>query len=467
MNRPFRITLIAFLACSGFVPSAGMLAQDNADALYRKAYGFILKESWAEAEESFGQFLGKFGDSHWADDADFWICYAKDKGRLPAEASFECYREFLRKWPGSEWCDDARRNLVVLSKRLARDGKPEYLVKAESLVDESEHGGTPEDEVVYMLASLGELGDPRSLKVLFRYLDETKDERLRARLVLLLEDIDSPDATRKLIDMVRNDSSLEVRENAVHTLMSKEDQAGKDLLMEVAKSEKYPLNLRTEVISSLYEMPGQATAELLRDLALSGGHEEIVDHALSALADMEDETATKALFEIFNKSQSNHMREKVLSALSQTEGPEALAFLTRLALDGKDPDLSEMAVHAIEGFDETKALAALDHILSSSADWRTKVAAAYTLGDFESKESLAILKKLLKTEPNLQIRLAAVSALGNTNSPEAVPILTDLILKDPEPAVRKEAIDALGDLDDVPSAREALLKILEARIEKE
>ena len=387
-------------------------AQDDQSRLYKEAYALILKEEWAAAEKQFSEYVNQFPKSGWVDDATFWICYSKDKGRLPDEASFQCYRDFIRQFPGSEWADDARRNLVILGKRLARNGQPEFLSQAESMAEDDDYSDSPESEMLAMLASLGEVDDERSRKLLFRYLEQSRDEHLRARIVLLMEEIHGPEVEKKLMDLVLNDPSLEVRENAVHILIDKRGEKTKKFLMEIAASKDAPRRLRMEVISHLgeWEFPGRVA--YLKKIIVQENDSEIAEEAMHALGEIGSQEAIDGLFELFEKLPSHGMKEEILDALGDTESPEVLSFLIKLAATEQDPQMAKMAVRAIGEFDENKALPALDHVISSNLDWSVKIAAVYTLGEFETLRAVKALQDLLDKEANLGLRRAAVARIG-------------------------------------------------------
>jgi len=446
------------------------IADDKDNREYKNAYNLILEERWDEAERAFADFAANFPQSRWRDDAEFWVCYAKHKGRLSPEESFRCFREFVDRHPHSEWVDDALRTLVVLGKSLAETGKPEYLSEARAAMkraSEDQHGH-PDDELLAMLESVAERNPEGAAKVVFKYFDRAQDERLRAKIVALMEDLETPEVTQKLVKILHSDASLKVRENAVEALVDRRgsDQV-RDALLEAARSSDYPASLREDIISELddFEFPGKL--ELLRDIILTETDRNLAEEAMDTLVDSGAPGALAILFQVYEATDNRQKREDILEAIADTESAEALTFLNKVALTEQDIEMAGIAVNQFEEFPEDMALSSLEHVLASDAAWRVKVAAVYTIDDFESDRAVSLLTATLKRETHPEIRKAAIEALGDTERASAVPILIDIVRNDPNPAMRKRAIEALDDLDELPEAQEALLKLLEERLEAE
>ncbi len=465
-------TLIASLAALVLLGAAfaGLNAADEQDNReYKRAYNLILEERWNDAERAFADFTASFSDSQWKDDAEFWICYAKHKGRLSAEESFRCFREFVERHPHSEWTDDALRTLVMLGKSLAETGRPEFLSEARAALKHNEEDETdPDDELLAMLESVAERNPDRAAKVVFKYFDQAKDERLRAKIVALMEDIETAEVTQQLVKIVRGDASLKVREYAVEALVDRiESDLAREVLLDVARSDKYPAELREDVISELddYDFPNKL--ELLRELVLRESDPNLVEEALDALAETETPEALAVLFQAYQATEDRDRREHILEAIADTESAEALTFINKIALTEQDATLAGQAVNQLEEFPEAMALSSLEHVLSGETSWRVKVAAVFSVGDFESERAVSLLADTLDRETHPEIRKAAIEALGDTERPAAVPILLNIIRTDPNPAMRRQAIDALDDLDELPEAQEALLQLLEERLEAE
>ena len=102
-------------------------------AAYKKAYNLVLDQKWNEAIKEFEAFIKKFPNSGWKDDANFWMCYSKDKAGYNLEEVFNCYQDFINNNKRSKWADDARSNMIVVGQKLVKQGKVEYKSLIENL----------------------------------------------------------------------------------------------------------------------------------------------------------------------------------------------------------------------------------------------------------------------------------------------------------------------------------------------
>jgi len=111
----------------------------EADAIaYRQAYNQVLSESWDQALKSLEDFIKKYPQSEWRDDASFWKCYTQEKLDRPLKQVFACCQDFIQTYPESRWIDDAHSALIRVGERLVKSGFPEYEALVESLIEGEE-----------------------------------------------------------------------------------------------------------------------------------------------------------------------------------------------------------------------------------------------------------------------------------------------------------------------------------------
>ena len=106
------IFLFCFSACSPAIYAE--TAQDEDTKAYKQAYNLITEEEWDEAHKALTQFLSKYPNSPWADDARFWQCYSQEKLDYDYEEVYNCYKRFISEYPDSKWVDDAKSNMVEI-----------------------------------------------------------------------------------------------------------------------------------------------------------------------------------------------------------------------------------------------------------------------------------------------------------------------------------------------------------------
>ncbi len=492
----------ALLLAAGPAARAAETGDDQAAAAYRAAYSLILDEKWPEAGQAFADLVKRFPKGEWTDDAEFWACYARDRQGEAADKTFACYEELIRRYPDSEWSDDARRNLVALAKRLSAQGKPEFLDKVKRFRDDDSEN----DTLLAVLAALGHVGDDRSLDVIKQRIDATTDEAVRAQIVGVLADIDSPHAAEKLVELARRDQSPKVRAAAVEALRHREGAGALALFKELAVDPAQPSEVRVAAIEALADGEDPALVPFFKDLALkdaaaappagrSHGEGEgdgdesihargaaeaitimvrnrlmldlsdstpaIAEAALEALARIPGREALAAIEAVYAQGPGRPVREAALHACSSREDAESLALLTRVATTETDEELAVTAAEAIGGRQVPEAKKALVDLAWSAKGGRVRAAAAHALGNWEAGEAVAQLGALLRKAPDTAVRVAAAAALAHAKDAGIAPLLL-AAQSDPSGEVRQAAVRALGDIG-TPAARDALITLLGAK----
>jgi len=460
-------TTILSLILIGGVLLAFVPVDDEADRAYRRSYSLILEERWSDAEQAFTEFLTEHDTSRWNDDAAFWICFSKHKGRLSPEESFNCYRDFIENHPHSEWRDDASRTLVMLGKQLAEKGRPELLAEARAVMELHDRDpDEPDDELMVMLESVAERDPQRATEVVFAYFDKAEDPRLRAKIVLLMDDIETQRVTEKLAEIVRGDVSARVRVRAVEVLADRLDnEIARNTLLEVVRSEKHPDALRAGVLSIIghEDFPGKKA--LLSELAVKA-RGELYYAVLETLVDDESSDSVAMLMKLYEDTDDRERREHILHAMAETESAEALTRLIEIARGEEDDRLAGQAVQSLESYPGSVAIPALEQLIVEDVGWRVKVAAAYTMGSFETAEAVTALDRILANQDHPEIRIAAINGLGQTEHVAAIPILVKMIREGRTRETRRHAVEALDELSELPEAREAMLILLQERLEE-
>jgi HEAT repeat protein len=452
-----RALLLALLLLLLLLLPTAAFARDDADA-YRGGYQHVLDEDWPGASTAFRDLVAKYPKSDWTDDATFWLCYAEEHSGKTAEASFECYQSFTAKYPKSEWTDDAERNLVRLAGGLAQQGKPEYRDRIRGL---EQH---PDDEkLLPVLMALAEIGDERSLDVIFERIERTPDEQLRAAIVRVLDEAEGPaadKALRKLADLVAKDPSLRVRVAALSTLSEYDDHPETErLLREVAMDAKQPLELRVVALDRLEDFESPDLVGFLEGLAVAADDPQLAGAAIHALGEIESDASTAALRKIFAGAKTKELRGMALHAIAESEDAAAVEFLGKVAREDADPEIARFAVSQLGDFETAEALTALQQIAGSQADWRLRATAIAAIGEQESEAAVAALAAIARKGDDPRLRRAAAHALAETELDSAIQVLAGLAVSDPDPDVRRDAAHALGEIGS-PAARDALIELL-------
>ncbi len=452
-------TIIVAGCCLWLLLGLAASAAEDTDAAaaqaYRQGYNMILDEDWQAAIAVFDDLIKRYGRSEWADDSEFWRCYAREQLGESAARLFDCYEALLARAPHSEWADDAQRTMVRLARKLAREGAPEYQERVRGFGRDEDGDG-----LLAVLVALGEIGDERSVAVIFERIEATEDEFLRARIVEVLDDIDTPQVVEKLVALMRRDPSLRVRLSALEALGDHPSADAGGLLREIAADSEQPLKLRVAALDELADHDAPGLVAFLRDLALSAGHGDLAEEAVDTLGELTSAEAFAALGQIYSQAGDPELREEALEAVADYENQAAIDFLHQAALAAPGSALGRRAVRLIGGMETAAAFATLRELAASDLDWRLRAAALSSLADLESAAALKVIAGVLGEAREPRLRGAAVDALEETELDGAVEILLGVARRDPDPELRRRATHALGEIKS-EAAREALIELLE------
>src|SRR3990172_9169547 len=200
---------------------------DASSKSYNVGYNLILDEKWTEAIGAFENHLRQFPKSPYADDAQFWICSAQEK-QQQLEQALDCYSQFSKKYAKSEWANDAEAHRVQLLHRLKKAGE---------LGITALHEKEDEEVTLAALYALEDLGDPEAVPAIIDFFDRTKNKALRAKIVYVLAEVESPQVLVKLGDIAIKDPDIQVRKNAVYALGDRDEKEAVTALKNIVRSQ--------------------------------------------------------------------------------------------------------------------------------------------------------------------------------------------------------------------------------------
>ncbi len=272
---------------------------------------------------------------------------------IPREV-FACYENLLARHPKSEWSDDARRAMVRLAKQVDR---PEYREKVRDFGQDENA-----DRLLAVLVALGEIGDERSVDVILERLETTEDERLRVRIVDVLEDVDSPRVLEKLEETVRGDASTRVRIAALDALSDSGSVDAVAFLQEVVQDQSQPPPVRHEALDELTDHDPPGLVQFLKEVAL-GSDDGLAMEAIDELGDVENLEAVRVLAEILKQTPDARRRYEILGTLEDIELDAAVETLLEVARKDPDPRIRRAATEALGDMETPAAREALIRLL--------------------------------------------------------------------------------------------------------
>lgn len=346
------------LSTTGFARDEPAPSPESTRA-YREGYNQVLNGDWAAASAVFENLIRDHARSSWVDDAAFWLCYAKAQEQAPAEDVFACYEDHIERYPRSEWSDDARRAMVRLAGELERDGKGHYRERVRDF-----GRGEDDRQLLQVLVALGEIGDERSVNVIIERLDATTDEQLRARIVDVLEDIDSPQVAARLEQLALTDPSERVRLAAIEAISDHDSIDVERVLSQIARDQSQPTRIRVEAIDELGDHEFTHLIELLRELALDDDS-RIAQEAIDEIANIGNRESLDALVALLGSLPDPARRLQIVDEIEDIESSAAAAALLSVARSDPDPRIRRAATDALGDMDTSDAREALIELLSS------------------------------------------------------------------------------------------------------
>lgn len=102
-------------------------AEDPAAESFRELRN-LYRENPAKAVEGFREFIARFPNGEWTDDAQYWLAMSLEKAKASREDILAAYQTLVDKFPRSNYRDDALFAIAEVWGRLAR--RPEDLNQA-------------------------------------------------------------------------------------------------------------------------------------------------------------------------------------------------------------------------------------------------------------------------------------------------------------------------------------------------
>ncbi|MBN1561034.1 GWxTD domain-containing protein [candidate division KSB1 bacterium] len=151
------LSVTLFLLINDISPA---LQTDGAQRLYLEAKRRSFHQEWDVAAQLYAQLVDDYPESHYREEAQFWVGYCLEKTR-DYRSAFLAFDSLERKFPNSSWLDDAVQHKISLAEKLAAQrGDQYYMFLRAQLYHKNK-------DIQYVAAmALGRLGDKRALGIL-------------------------------------------------------------------------------------------------------------------------------------------------------------------------------------------------------------------------------------------------------------------------------------------------------------
>jgi len=375
---------------------------------YQEAYNYILEEKWEKALEACKAFVQEFKGSSYVDDARFWHCYAMEKKGIEYEEVFRCYEDFIKTYPNSKWADDAKRNLIVIGKKLSDMGKKEYGVVIRTMQDSADR-----EIALTAISALRNIGNERALDALVGLYKRTQHRAVREEIISTLSEFRLPKAVQSLTEIVKEDPDRRMREKAIFWLGQR--------------------------------APSDEMIQLLEHVALNDPHRDVRKKAVFGLSEAHDGKGVKPLIRIAEKAKNVDTRKDAVLWLSQkTQSEEAIQCLETIALNEANSDIAKKAVFGLSEAPEGIGIKPLIRIAETAKNADTREEAVFWVGQkIQSGETIKSLEAIALKDPHRDVREKAVFALSEARDERGVKALIRIAQTAKDKDMRKRAISWL------------------------
>ena len=504
------------LAAAGFtlalMPS--LQAAENSNEAYSEGFNLVLQQRWQEARDFFTRYANEFPGSDMQDDAGYWRCFAWERTQNVNPDQYSCYKDFISKWENSNWLDDARERMMIVARRLAEQGQPQFMSEAfagldfnsdfsvenltrfaqdqarmaveiarnvqEDMREQQDRVRVVQDnvrslnvqinrnrrdvdrELLALLSAVKD--DPRAGELLIKRFNDSEDPEEQARLVLMMEDLQGEAISEFLRDVAEDNPTEEVRNNAVMTLLDRNDSSAVELMRKVIASDAYPLSMRSAIIRTVGRWDKDNALDTLRRTIVDGNDQRLVQSASNGLMSLRNSEAYGALVASYQNLNDPELRYAVLETMDGRGVDELFPFLTEIAL-GSDDKAAAIAIENIASLENEMAVSTLQHIYFNTSSQQRHLAVIHGMGEAESPQGVAFLIEILPQETAVEMRSSIVRALGESEQATAIEPIMQVYRETQDEDVRTQVVRALRRLDDFPQAGNYLLEILEDRLD--
>ena len=126
--------------------------------------------------------------------------------------------------------------------------------------------------------------------------------------------------------------------------------------------------------------------------------------------------------------------------------------------------MAAIAIDEISDREDNIGVAAIEHILLSATGLQRKRAALNGLGEAETARAVEVVSEYVSNLSDPELVVVATRALGDSDQETAIPVLLDIYNSHSDDNIKRQAVRGLRQLDEFPAAADAMLEILEQRL---
>ncbi|MEP6492931.1 MAG: HEAT repeat domain-containing protein [bacterium] len=413
--------------------------EDPGDSLYRLGRQAVTDNDYRRASGLFKQVVDKYPSSQSVGEALYWNAWALyhlgvDRRRKPdldeALASIERQR---KAYPKAAAADDDL--LTRIRSAQARLGDPlaagDIADQARKLEQPGRCSGADDEIRMAALQGLMSMNSDDAMPILKQVLSQRDPCRvqLRKTAVYLIATRKGDDVVTSLLDVARNDPSVEVQSDAIYYLSTTHSDRATTALDSILFS-GHDTELRNKAVYALSQLKTERAGQVLRRAAQDDKlPDEVRGQATywlgeSRLADLDFFRA------LYKSTKSDNVHGQIIQAIVRLRTPEATRWLIDMAKDKNlDAESRKNAIYWA-GQQQVVDMTELNSIYDQARgddDVQKQVLYVYST----RKETAAVdkLMAIAKSDQNIEMRKQALYWLGTKNDPRVKQFILDLIIR--------------------------------------
>ena len=419
-------------------PPASWAPGDPADSLYRVAREALNRGDYRRAAQLFNDLAQRYPGSAYAYVSTYFEAFSR-------------YRIGT-----TEELKAADRALQTIADRAAP--------RASGWRDDTDVNGL-RTRIRGALAMRGDTGAADQLEETARKAGSSCDQEdlmVRVEALNALSQMDAAAALpilRRVLER-RDECLVELRRRAVFMLARRADAEAATLLISTARNDPN-VNVRSEAISYLPRMPGDAGLTALEDILRNADDERIQRTAVRAIMSSDNPRARTSLRGLLERRDASEtLRLQVLEAYSRERStPDDAAYLRWLYPRSESERMKAAIISAlarIGGKDNQDWLAAVVRNTNESSQLRSAALQRLSRSDIP----VADIGRMYDAADSRSMREQLISALAGRKEPEATDKLIDIAKNSTDLEMRRLAINYLSRKND-PRATKLLMELIE------
>ena len=252
--------------------------------------------------------------------------------------------------------------------------------------------------------------------------------RRQAVFILGQQASDDSEITPLMVDVVKNDSDVEVRKMALFALGQTRDPAAVPALADILRTSDDP-ELQRGAVFALSQSNDDRAGGILRDLITRPGvADEVQRQAILFLGQRRDGADVGFLRQIYPRLASEDAKKMVLMTLAQTGDAGNARWLMDRVLDTSEPmELRRSALFFVGTQSRAVDVQQIAGLYSPTLDLEMRKQILFVLSQRRETAAVDKLLDIAKNDPDRDMRKQAVFWLGQSNDPRAAQLLEHML----------------------------------------